>query len=381
MYNLDAYAQMVADGVRMDAYRKALSRAVTTESVVVDLGAGTGIFALLACQLGASKVYAIEPSDAVFLGAQMARDHGFGDRLEVVKGSSFEVQPSEAADVLVSDLRGAVPLFGRHIPAIVDARSRFLRPGAVLIPRRDLIWAAPVTLPAWHEKHIQRVSDLSLGLDLSSMCAGLVNLTYSLPFGADALLASPSCWTELDYRVVDSPHVESTLSWEISGRGRAHGLGLWFEAELGDGIAFSTAPGGPESVYGRLVLPFARTLDLERGDTLAVDLSARLVGDDYLWRWETGLRPARSDGEEVRLSQSTFYACVLSPRQLKAQADDFVPSLSEDGLLKSRALSLMDGAHTLREIADRVAEDFPRRFPSGEAALDLVRGLARELGR
>ena len=51
MYSVHSYGQMLADAPRMDAHVAALRRAVKPGSVVLDLGCGPGVFALLACQL------------------------------------------------------------------------------------------------------------------------------------------------------------------------------------------------------------------------------------------------------------------------------------------------------------------------------------------
>ena len=49
MYRVVDYGDMIADAVRMNAFVAALRAAVTPGCVVVDIGTGTGIFALLAC--------------------------------------------------------------------------------------------------------------------------------------------------------------------------------------------------------------------------------------------------------------------------------------------------------------------------------------------
>ena len=43
---------MIVDAARMDAYVRALREAIKPGSVVVDLGSGPGLFALIACALG-----------------------------------------------------------------------------------------------------------------------------------------------------------------------------------------------------------------------------------------------------------------------------------------------------------------------------------------
>lgn len=125
---------MIADKGRMDAYVKGLRQAVKPDSVVVDIGTGTGIFALLACQFGAKKVYAIEPSDAIQVAREIAKSNGYADRIEFIQKLSTQVNLPELADVIISDIRGMLPLFQQHIPAIADARTRLLAEGGILIP-------------------------------------------------------------------------------------------------------------------------------------------------------------------------------------------------------------------------------------------------------
>ena len=47
MYSLNDYGSMIADRARMDPYAYALKAAIGPDSVVLDIGAGTGIHALL----------------------------------------------------------------------------------------------------------------------------------------------------------------------------------------------------------------------------------------------------------------------------------------------------------------------------------------------
>ncbi|HEY9300449.1 MAG TPA: 50S ribosomal protein L11 methyltransferase, partial [Phormidium sp.] len=147
MYSISGYGSMIADKGRMDAYVKALRQTVKPDSVVVDIGTGTGIFALLACQFGARKVYAIEPSDAIQVAKEIAAKNGYGDRIIFIQDISTKVKLPEFADVIISDIRGMLPLFQQHIPAIIDARKRLLAEGGIIIPQRDILWAAVVEVP------------------------------------------------------------------------------------------------------------------------------------------------------------------------------------------------------------------------------------------
>ena len=123
MYSLHFYGQMLADAPRMEAYAAALRQAVTPDSVVMDLGCGPGVFALLACKLGARRVYAVEPDNVVGLAREAAAANGFADRIEFFDKLSTEIALPEPATIIISDLRGVLPLFQQHIPSIIDARE------------------------------------------------------------------------------------------------------------------------------------------------------------------------------------------------------------------------------------------------------------------
>lgn len=94
MYSLAGYGSMIADRVRMDAFAQALRQATTPESVVVDIGTGTGILALLACRFGARRVYAIEPDDAIQVAREIAAANGYADRIDFIQAVSTKVMAS-----------------------------------------------------------------------------------------------------------------------------------------------------------------------------------------------------------------------------------------------------------------------------------------------
>lgn len=132
MYSLHFYGQMLADGLRMDAYEAALRRTVKPSSVVMDLGSGPGVFALLACKLGARRVYAVEPDNVIGLAREVASANGFADRIEFFEDLSTNITIPEPASIIISDLRGVLPWFQQHLPAVKDARERLLARGGVL---------------------------------------------------------------------------------------------------------------------------------------------------------------------------------------------------------------------------------------------------------
>ena len=86
MYSIHDYGDMIADRGRTDAYARALQARVTPESVVLDIGAASGILTLLACQAGARKVYAVEPDGIIQVAREVVAANGYADHVEFIQG-------------------------------------------------------------------------------------------------------------------------------------------------------------------------------------------------------------------------------------------------------------------------------------------------------
>ncbi len=316
-YHILGYGEMIRDRVRMDAYAEALRRAVRPGCVALDVGTGTGIFALLACRLGARHVYAVEPDDAIHVARQIAAANGYSDRITFIQGLSSAVTLPEQADVIVSDLRGVLPLYKGHIPAIADARQRLLAPGGVLIPQRDTLWAAVVEAPEAYLPVVSPWEDGAYGFDMSAGRPIMANSWRKAPVTPAQFLVEPLPWATLDYTRIADPNVQGELTWTVVRPGTGHGLSVWFEAQLFAEVGFSTAPDQPPTIYGQAFFPWLQPVPLAPGDRVTVMLWARLVGDDYAWHWHTQVCPAgQAASPKAQFTQSTLLAAFLAPDRL-----------------------------------------------------------------
>jgi protein arginine N-methyltransferase 1 len=370
MYSLSAYGKMIVDRARMDAYVGALRRAIRPGSVVIDLGSGPGLFALIACQLGARRVFAIEPDNVIQIGREAAREHGFSDRIDFIQEMSTKVTLPERADVVVSDLRGVLPWFGCHLPSVVDARSRLLAPDGVMVPCVDRLWAAIVAAPKQYDDLVKPWNGNDTGASLNAGRNFAVNAWSKIRIKPEDLLSLPVCWYELDYRQITETNFSRDISFEITRRGMAHGLAVWFDAELIDGIGFSNAPGGEELIYGNAFFPFKEPVEVAVEDQINVRLGAQLIREDYVWRWDTSVSSRNETKTSFR--QSTFLSIPLSPSQLRKRASTYTPAASDKGSITRFVLSQMDGRNSLAEIATELVKHFPLRFSNPNEALDVV---------
>ena len=379
MYSLDQYGAMIGDKLRFAPYAEAIARAVRPGDVVLDLGAGPGVFALLACRAGARRVFAVDLDGIVDFGRQLAAENGSGDRIEFFRGDSRRMHLPEKANVIVSDLRGALPFFRQAISTLEDARTRFLADGGQLIPQKDFLCTALVEDREYYESMATPWAR-SNGLDLTAALPLVLNGVYSRQLKPSQLMSGERRWCTIDYASGASCSGSSALTLIASRSGTVHGIGLWFETQLLEGIGFSTVPTSTESVYGHGFLPWLEPVPLEEGEEVHVELHADPVGSDYVWRWDTQIA-ARQGRDAKRFRQSTFFGANFSPSALRKRAADFVPTLSEAGQAERWMLQAMDGKTPLQDIATNAVGQFPHVFARVEDALSRLGELVEKLSR
>ncbi len=382
MYTVDDYGDMIADRVRMKAYAQALRAAVKPGAVVLDIGTGSGILALLACRNGARRVYAIEPDAVIEVARQIAQANGFSDRIVFFQDLSTRVNLPEPADVIVSDLRGTLPLANHHIQVIVDARRRHLAANGTLIPHSDTLWASLVGAPQLYRKLTAAWSRDGYDLDMQAGRNVVTNTPSKVRLKARQLLGEPQRWATLDYASIEATNVAAQLSWTARGAATAHGVCAWFDATLAEGVEFSNSPHGPKVIYGQLFFPWGQPVRLAAGDVITVELEADQVGEDYIWRWETYVRGRAGGGRpKIHFEQSTFFGAPLSIAQLHKRAATHVPALNLEGEIDRFILAQMDGQTPQEELTRRLVEHYAARFPRWEDALTRVGELSQKYSR
>ncbi len=377
MYNILNYGSMVSDSIRMNAYANALRSVVTRDSVVLDLGTGPGIFAVLACQLGARRVIAIEPDSVIEIARQVAIANQCADKIQFIRDLSFKASLTERATVIISDLRGVLPWFDKHLPAILDARKRLLSPGGRLIPSQDKMWATLVEAAELYSPYLDPWCSKPQGVDMAAAQRFAVNQWRKGPtVSPSQFLVQPQLWATLDYAFVEDLNVSSTIAWTLTKSGTAHGILIWFDTVLCDGIGFSNHPADPQLIYGNAFLPFSAPIELSPGEVVTVNLRATLVGEDYVWAWKTIVSSGDPPSHRTELNQSTFLACPLSREQVATRSENHIVRLDEDGIIDRTVLELMDGKRTLGQISEQLRKKFPSKFSTSHEALTKVGELS-----
>ena len=374
MYSLADHGSMLNDKGRMDAYIKALKRTVNSNSVVLDIGTGTGIFSILACHFGARKVYAVEPDDIIGLAREMAVASGVADRTTFIQDLSTRIDLPEKATILVTDIRGSLPIYTHALESIIDARNRHLVPGGHIIPAQDIIWVALAAAPELYKKYTCPWSkNFDNAINMNIALHKIKNNIWVTRKSEIQLVTNPEQWALLDYYTIEQPDISCSLTWKIEQPDTVHGIKAWFSTILVDDIGYADTPGESEHVYGGQFFPFYEPLNLNPGEIINVNLNADLVGDDYLCRWETSIfADENMTSPRVNFTQSTFEGTTLSLTALQKRTSDYTPQLNQEGLITNDTLKMMAESYSLNEIADYIFKKYPWRFDNVEKALAYI---------
>jgi type I protein arginine methyltransferase len=379
MYSLEQFATMFSDKVRMDAYLAAIAKSVRPNDAVMDLGCGPGVFALLACKAGARRVYAIDMNGVVDFGRQLAAANGFSEQIIFMRGDSRQMHLPERVNVIVSDVRGVLPLFSNAIDTLQDARDRFLAEGGQLLPSRDTLYAAVVQVPDAYEQ-LTGAWKAVPNLDLAQGLPLVLNTIHRHHIKPHQVISEPRPWHVLDYVAGPEIPADGRIELPVTKTAIGHGLGVWFQTQLTEDIGYSTEPRTQETVYGHVFLPWLEPVSLREGEICSVNLRAHLVGSDYVWQWETNL-PAGQDHAEIRFVQSSFYGSLFPPSVLQKRAMNFVPVLDQSGQAERWILQAFDGQRTLESIAIDAARQFPDVFRRVEDAFNRAAEIAEKYSR
>lgn len=299
---LEYHRGLLDDPWRMDAFDRALRALVRPGDVVLDLGCGTGVLALLAARRGAARVHAVESTPVAGLATALARRNGLADRVHVHRADALSLSPVEPVDLIVSDFLGRFVVDDGMLP-VVAAAGRWLAPGGRFCPSRVVLRLAPVAdvrlraIDLFHEPY--------RGFDLTPALPYALNYAYHAQLAPEAVLAPPVDYHTLTLPFPDGapPRFDCRCVFRAARAGLLRGLAGWFEATLAPDVVLDTGP-GHETHWGQYLFPLPPT-PVAAGDTIDARLWLEEGPDDLVWRWEGAVFEGEDGGPRVRFALST----------------------------------------------------------------------------
>ena len=381
---IDEHREYLSDGPRLAAFRQAIGELVTPESVVLDLGSGTGILGLLACRAGAKLVYAVDEGGMIEVARSLCDANRFTDRMTFIKGLSSQITMPELVDLVVADQIGHFGFEAGICEYFRDAKARLLKSNGRMIPSRIDLHVAPVEHQALRDQ-VDFWQQTPLEFDLSPVHLPALNSGYPVKLQPDHLLGPSVMAASFD--PAEAPKLLRFHAELIVGRpGLLHGIGGWFVAQLSPGVTMSNWPLFAQRINRRNVFfPIAQTVPVEKDDRIEVSMT--MLPSQTLVSWKVQIWRAASPTQPGRRtlltesSHSTMQGMLLSREDLQRTRPDFIPRLTPWGQARLTVLSCCDGSLPLAAIEQEVLRRHPDLFPNLAAASAFVAEVVTRYSR
>lgn len=143
--DLYEHEKMLADTVRVETYKKAIEKHISSGDMVLDLGTGTGILSYFAVRNNPKKVYAIDHSEFIEVAKMIARKNNFKN-IEFVKTNSLSFNPKVKFDVIIHEQMGDYLFNENMVHNLLDLKKRLLKSGGRILPGKFELYLEPVNL-------------------------------------------------------------------------------------------------------------------------------------------------------------------------------------------------------------------------------------------
>jgi protein-L-isoaspartate O-methyltransferase len=278
------FFNMVWDQPRHIAMARALDNALSSGGRVLDIGTGTGLFAMMAARAGADEVITCERDPAVAEAARaVIKANGLGERIDVIEKASSDmvlgVDMSGLADLLTWDNVGSDLVSLGTLPEIEDAMRRLVRPGGSAIPARCVVKAALAEDVGWRRRRMGNAQ----GFDLSPfnrLARPVYMITSDRP-GLEVRSTAAELFA-FDFSG-GGPFPAEKAVRQVEGRGgAANGVVQWLEFAMSDDQVYQTGPGAESCAFGLMFHPTQEPFEAARDEAFGIGASHDRTG---IWIW------------------------------------------------------------------------------------------------
>lgn len=278
---IEYHRTLIADRPRNRAFKEALARVVEKgRSTVADIGAGTGLIGLVASRLGAREVYLYEVAEVGAVAAEILKRNR-ARNCHIMPFHSVEAVDPPRVDVVVSETLGNYAFEENIIATMNDARRRHLKPGGTMIPSRVRQFVAPVVARRFHDELLAWDgvgADLGLAIDYDiarTMSLNNIYVRRIVPLDLHAGGASAQCWDTAELTRECSSERKGEAQWTFGAPDMVYGFAVWWQADLVDGVALSTAPDAEPTHWEQLYFPLLAPIAVGAGEGVGVTLRSR----------------------------------------------------------------------------------------------------------
>jgi hypothetical protein len=263
---------LVRDAARLDVYDSAMRRAIRPGMRVLEIGAGSGILAMMAARAGAAEVITCEVNPAIAaVATEIIALNGYADRVRVIARHSdqldVDVDLGGPADLLVSEIIANDMVGEGVLPSHERAVRKLLVPGATVIPGVGVIRVALAS----DGRQVSEELGMIGGFDLSPLNR-LRGKPTRVAVGSRAidLRSDAADLFRFDFAFRTPPPTRATVTLRSEG-GTINAIVQWIALELdGEGRYENRPDPGAVSNWAPIVTPLPVPIETVPGQIVHI---------------------------------------------------------------------------------------------------------------
>lgn len=268
---------MLQDASRNDSYDRVIRDIVQPDSVVLDIGSGSGLLAMMAARAGAAHVYSCE---GVPVLAQKAREivaaNGLSERITILEKWSTDIKVGVdmpcRADVLISEILGHALIGEGCVASLEHALTELVSDDARITPRSGRLHVALLECAQIYERnHVREAAGFDVSLfNAFSLSGQSTSMTFArLPF---EVLSAPFTPFEFDFTQPEFSEEAVTQTLQCTCDGTLHGVFAWFDLEIAEGFVIDSHPAREDNHWGYETCLLATPRAIRAGDRVTVEV-------------------------------------------------------------------------------------------------------------
>ncbi|XP_076618862.1 arginine methyltransferase 3 [Colletes latitarsis] len=266
--------EMLTDKVRTESYRDALLTNANrfSNSVVLDVGCGTGILSMFAAKTGCRKVISVDQSDVIYHAIDIVRENNLSDIITLKKGRLEDINlDEENVDAIVSEWMGYFLLYEGMLDTVIYARDHYLAPDGILLPNRCTL---NIVGSGDTRRYVELIDYWSnvYGFKMSCMKAEVVREPNIEICVADELITSTVEIQAFDlYKVTtDCVNFASPFELTVKKTGSLTAIVGFFDIffDLDNPVHFSTGPHSTPTHWKQTVFSLSEPISITEGEVL-----------------------------------------------------------------------------------------------------------------
>lgn len=267
---------MINDVERNAAYEAALRRAVKPGDLVLEIGTGSGLVAMMAARAGANAVVTCEVLPVL---AEAARktigQNGYADKITVVSKKSTRLEVGKdmpaKADVFVSELVNIGMLAPNMLQVLAHARRHLVKPEAAIIPAAARVHGALLECPLL--AGINPVSKIS-GFDMGNFDQFRSPAYAQIDLSADPhrLLSAAFTALDFDFRADMANLGSQQIAIPVTEDGLLHGVAFWFDLYLDETITYQSNSPARSNHWKQAAEFFPTPIAVKAGDVFPLEV-------------------------------------------------------------------------------------------------------------